>query len=184
MTVPGESPMRRDDKSRPTPGQVRAMLAAWFGRTYHHDIEHEVPEFVERMKAVYAAAEFVAARSSTRESIPAYYVAVHTGGEPYDDFDFPIADNIGFKASPSGAWMRAHDVIKALERTPSATLPPEANQIATMIGLLRVAKCPACDGSGGIPHQIHEDQWALEQCQWCDERSQLVGATDDTAQKP
>ena len=47
-------------------------------------------------------------------------------------------------------------------------------------GLLMVAKCPACDGSGAIGHEAggcdmdgendtREVVW--EQCQWCDERT-------------
>lgn len=39
--------------------------------------------------------------------------------------------------------------------------------------LLKVAKCPACDGSGSIQHQIGEDEWEAEQCQWCFERAAL-----------
>jgi hypothetical protein len=45
--------------------------------------------------------------------------------------------------------------------------------------LLRVAKCPNCDGSGSIPHQVGEGEWEQEQCQWCDERAAI-----DEARKP
>lgn len=48
-----------------------------------------------------------------------------------------------------------------------------------VIELLRVAQCPACDGSGAIPHQIGEGDWELQQCQWCDERQQAVVALSD-----
>lgn len=55
--------------------------------------------------------------------------------------------------------------------------------LAVAIGLLKVAKCPACDGSGAIGHEVggcgpdgendtRECVW--EQCQWCDERAQLL----------
>jgi len=55
--------------------------------------------------------------------------------------------------------------------------------LAAAIGLLKIAKCPACDGSGAIGHEvggcdpdgendIRECVW--EQCQWCDERTQLI----------
>lgn len=44
--------------------------------------------------------------------------------------------------------------------------------------LLVAGKCPACDGSGGIPVQIGEDEWEEEQCQWCDERKQWLAALD------
>ena len=41
--------------------------------------------------------------------------------------------------------------------------------------LLKVAVCPACDGSGAIPHGPYPDgSWEAEQCQWCDERSQYA----------
>ena len=38
---------------------------------------------------------------------------------------------------------------------------------AELIALISVARCPACDGSGSIPHQVQEDEWEAEQCQWC-----------------
>ena len=39
--------------------------------------------------------------------------------------------------------------------------------------LLKIAKCPACDGSGAIPQGNPQDpEW--EQCQWCDERNRLI----------
>jgi len=41
--------------------------------------------------------------------------------------------------------------------------------------LLRVAKCPECDGSGGIPVQVSEDDWEEQQCRWCFERNMAVG---------
>ncbi len=65
-------------------------------------------------------------------------------------------------------------------------------------GLLGYAKCPNCDGSGGIQHQISsrtyvskdmatdagdpalegslytDDEWEAEQCQWCDGREQAL----------
>ena len=55
--------------------------------------------------------------------------------------------------------------------------------LAIAIGLLKVAKCPACDGAGAIGHEVggcdpdgendtREVVW--EQCQWCDERAQLL----------
>ena len=72
--------------------------------------------------------------------------------------------------------------------------------LAQAIALLRVAKCPACDGSGVIPVQTCarqcvtremamdagcpemegslycDDEWEPQQCQWCDERDQLLKA--------
>jgi hypothetical protein len=68
-------------------------------------------------------------------------------------------------------------------------------------GLLSVAKCPNCDGSGvtqiqtscrqyvtsemamdaGCPEMAgslySDDEWELQQCQWCDERKQLLTET-------
>ncbi|MCK9599652.1 MAG: hypothetical protein M0R06_11510 [Sphaerochaeta sp.] len=67
-----------------------------------------------------------------------------------------------------------------------------------MIALLKEAKCPNCDGSGVIPHRTStrqlvthdmasdagtpelegslysQEQFELEQCQWCDERNRLL----------
>ena len=48
-------------------------------------------------------------------------------------------------------------------------LPDCLAEIERLKGLLKVAKCPNCDGSGGIPHQVAEAEWEQEQCQWCDE---------------
>ena len=40
--------------------------------------------------------------------------------------------------------------------------------------LVLVAKCPACDGSGAIPHGPDPDgDWQVEQCQWCYEQEAL-----------
>ena len=71
-------------------------------------------------------------------------------------------------------------------------------------GLLEMAVCPNCDGSGCIPRQVSsetrvsrdmasdagmpelegsiytEDEWEAEQCQWCDEKNEaLKGQTND-----
>ena len=70
--------------------------------------------------------------------------------------------------------------------------------LADAIALLRAAKCPNCDGSGSIPRQTSsrqlvtremasdagcpemegslysDDEWELEQCQWCDELHRLL----------
>ncbi len=40
-------------------------------------------------------------------------------------------------------------------------------QVKEYSALLAVAKCPACDGAGSIPHQIGDNEWEAEQCQWC-----------------
>lgn len=72
------------------------------------------------------------------------------------------------------------------------------NDIELAIQLLTVAKCPNCDGSGAVQVQTHsrqyisremamdvgdpslegslycDDNFDVEQCQWCDERKQLI----------
>jgi len=64
--------------------------------------------------------------------------------------------------------------------------------------LLKMAKCPNCDGSGGIPVCVHpkrycsadmasdagdpsmegclvsDEEWELEQCQWCYEKDKIL----------
>lgn len=71
-------------------------------------------------------------------------------------------------------------------------------EIEKLKELLRVAKCPACDGSGSIPVQTSaqeyvtrdmamdagdlsmegslysEEKWEQQQCQWCDERKTVL----------
>ncbi len=42
-------------------------------------------------------------------------------------------------------------------------------------GLLRVAKCPSCDGSGIVAVGSNETGWEPEQCQWCSEKKTLLG---------
>lgn len=72
------------------------------------------------------------------------------------------------------------------------------NKIKRLKDLLKHAKCPNCDGSGVIPHQIasreyvtrdmaldagqpelegslyQDEQWEPEQCQWCYEKEQVL----------
>lgn len=74
---------------------------------------------------------------------------------------------------------------------------PSADLLADAVALLRAAKCPNCNGSGGIPRQTmsrqlvtremasdagcpemegslySDNEWELEQCQWCDEVRRL-----------
>ncbi len=69
---------------------------------------------------------------------------------------------------------------------------PSATLLDCAVQLLKVAACPNCDGSGGFPigahHVTHEmamdagepsmegqiAQIEYAQCQWCDERKQLL----------
>ena len=60
------------------------------------------------------------------------------------------------------------------EQDGAASLVRSNALLAEAIALLRVADCPNCDGSGGIPRQVAEEQWELEQCQWCDELHSLL----------
>ncbi len=52
-------------------------------------------------------------------------------------------------------------------------LPDCIAEIERLQGLLKVAKCPNCDGSGAMPHQVADGEWEAEQCQWCDETKGL-----------
>ena len=44
------------------------------------------------------------------------------------------------------------------------------------ISLLEIARCPEmdCDNKGTIACRISDDEWEPQQCQWCDERKQLL----------
>jgi hypothetical protein len=47
------------------------------------------------------------------------------------------------------------------------------HKLGVVKDLLKVAKCPNCDGSGGIPIQVGDSSWEQEQCQWCYEKKQI-----------
>ena len=73
-----------------------------------------------------------------------------------------------------------------------------ASKYLLLLGLVRSAVCPNCDGSGGIAHQVSErrfvtrdmasdagdlslegslyseEEWEQEQCEWCYLRDQIV----------
>jgi len=73
------------------------------------------------------------------------------------------------------------------------------------IGLLRVAICPACDGSGVVPVQVSarqyvtqemasdagqpemagslycDDEWEPQQCEWCDVRQRVIADYESNA---
>lgn len=77
---------------------------------------------------------------------------------------------------------------------------------ATLRELLRVAKCPECDGSGHIPVPLGENfvshemaidagepsmegqsmgiEWGDQQCQWCAEREAILGSEVHASQAP
>ena len=46
-------------------------------------------------------------------------------------------------------------------------------------GLLGVAGCPNCDGSGSIAHQVGDSDWEQEQCQWCYEKHLALKEIDN-----
>ena len=49
------------------------------------------------------------------------------------------------------------------------------------IKLLEVARCPNTDCiDGAIPHQVGEQEWEAEQCQWCYEREQATKSPTTT----
>lgn len=64
------------------------------------------------------------------------------------------------------------------------------SHIKNLIGLVAIAKCPYCDGSGAIMvptmksgsrqisetefEQIQVEDFDIEQCQWCYEKSQIL----------
>jgi Zn ribbon nucleic-acid-binding protein len=52
-----------------------------------------------------------------------------------------------------------------------------------MIGLLRAAQCPACDGSGTIAIQRARYEYDSEQCQWCYERDLVLSHFDKVEEK-
>lgn len=78
--------------------------------------------------------------------------------------------------------------------------------LARAVELLKMAKCPECDGSGAIPvrmgehfvtHEMALDagepamegqsmgvEWGAQQCQWCDEKNQLLAEYEARANAP
>ena len=55
-----------------------------------------------------------------------------------------------------------------------------------MIGLLRAARCPACDGSGTIAVRVsrgRSDDYDAEQCQWCYEKELVLSHFDTVEEK-
>ena len=70
--------------------------------------------------------------------------------------------------------------IKLLRESIEAGTPVAKRRLAEierLKGLLSVAKCPACNGSGAI-----QDEWGGYQCQWCAEKEQALnskGGSDD-----
>lgn len=77
--------------------------------------------------------------------------------------------------------------------------------LAVAVGLLKVAACPNCDGSGVIQAQTRsrqyvsremamdaqcpemegslycDDEFEVDQCQWCDEKRQVLATYEATA---
>lgn len=42
------------------------------------------------------------------------------------------------------------------------------------LDLLKVAQCPECDNSGGIPRQVGDHEWEWKLCRFCYERDGLL----------
>lgn len=92
----------------------------------------------------------------------------------------------------------ANSLMERSNQTPALTHVQLGDLLADAIALLRVAKCPNCDGSGAIQKQTSsrqlvtremamdagnpemegllysDDKLELEQCQWCDELHGLL----------
>jgi hypothetical protein len=55
------------------------------------------------------------------------------------------------------------------------------NELTETRGLLAAAKCPSNCEDGTVVHGAHEHgdgdvEWDISECQWCSERSRLIGA--------
>ena len=113
----------------------------------------------------YALSECLASERSSTQRAPAAWLEIKEDGRPIG-VSLP-EDKEATMSLPKGwRW-------EPLYRAARSATP------AHILGLLKVSKCPACDGSGSIPHQVREGEWEAEQCQWCDERSQInFGPTD------
>ena len=55
-------------------------------------------------------------------------------------------------------------------------VPELRRHIHILETLLIQAACPVCDGSGGIPQQVGDQESEQEQCQWCAELNTLIDA--------
>jgi len=53
---------------------------------------------------------------------------------------------------------------------------------AKIIELLRAAICPANCDNGAIPHQVGEDEWGAEQCQFCHEREEAIAQLEQAGE--
>ena len=62
----------------------------------------------------------------------------------------------------------------------ASTCREAAALIKRLRGLLQVAKCPddACGGQGWSAHQIADDEWEQQQCQWCYEKAEALKQDD------
>ena len=66
-------------------------------------------------------------------------------------------------------------LLNALERQRKLVHALEQlEQAREALRLLEVAACPANCDKGSIPHQVTEDEWEAEQCQFCYEREQAL----------
>jgi len=80
-----------------------------------------------------------------------------------------IIEIVGFNMEPEKSELIAQQVLDLF--AVSGSLPDKAMQ------LLKIAKCPCCDGSGTIVYTTTQDGEIedIGPCQWCHERNELVG---------
>lgn len=72
--------------------------------------------------------------------------------------------------------------VKDIPGTPAAVV--EQSEIEKLRSLLRVAKCPSCDGGGTRWEQTSDDDAEWVQCQWCDERGFAGAAPKPKQSRP
>lgn len=75
-------------------------------------------------------------------------------------------------------------VLAILSDRLAKTIVPEEGALLAMRGLLETARCPntTCQ-DGVIAHQVGEQEWEPEQCQWCDERQAMLAQTTRLQEK-
>ncbi len=93
------------------------------------------------------------------------YVFAGPTEEPHGGI--PVADSPLHEAIESDIDNEANMTFIAHARQ---DLPDCTAEIERLRGLLKVAKCPCCDGSGGY----YDNHGNACQCQWCDEVKQAL----------
>ena len=88
--------------------------------------------------------------------------------EEYDKLNF--RRGIGTAFDRLVIERKISDLLSADNRANQQTIEDLTAKAERLIGLLSVAKCPNCDGSGSVPVEGGDGGWEAEQCQWCFER--------------